>query len=142
MENWQHFSQPEFALGFQYPQTTPQGHIVEKTERQEEGAIRIRFTSKDSYELYFEIAKYDDLSPQIEYQHHKMNLEQRADRFVISELKEIRWMSQPAYEYSIKWRQGTRIVMLIEADKATYRILYDPYSPLNVQVLSTMQWSY
>jgi hypothetical protein len=142
MQNWPHFSNPEFALGFQYPQSTPHGHIVEKVERREEGAIRIHFTSKDSRELYFEISKYDHLSPQVEYQRHKENLETRPEQFVVSELKEIRWMSQPAYEYSFRWSQGARIVILIEADNTTYRVIYDPYSPLNVQILSTLQWRY
>ena len=119
MQNWPHFSNPEFALGFQYPQTTTQGHSIEKAEQRDEGAIRIHFTSKDSRELYFEITKYDDLSPQVEYQRHKENLEKRPDQFVVSELREIRWMSQPAYEYSIRWPRGTRTVMLIEDDRAT-----------------------
>jgi hypothetical protein len=142
MHNWPHFSYPEFALGFQYPQSTPHGHILEKEERREEGVIRVHFTSKDSRELYFEISKYNDLSPQAEYQRHKENLEARLEQFVVSELREIRWMSQPAYEYSLKWPRGTRTVTLIEADGATYRILYDPSSPLNIQVLSTLRWTY
>ena len=142
MQNWQHFVYPGFALGFRYPQTTPQGHIVEKVESQGDEAIRVQFISKDSRELYFELTKYIDLSPQAEYQRHKESLEKRPDRFIVSELKEIRWLSQPAYEYSLKWKQGTRTVRLIEADNVTYRILYDPYSPLTVQVLSTVQWTY
>jgi hypothetical protein len=142
MQNWQHFANPRFALGFMYPSLTPQGHIVERAERQGDEVIRVHFTSKDSHELYFEMAKYINLSPPVEYQRHKESLEKRPDRFIVSELKEIRWLSQSAYEYSLKWKQGTRTVRLIEADNVTYRILYDPYSPLNVQVLSTVQWTY
>ena len=110
-------------------------------ERQEAEAIRVHFTSKNSHELYFELTKYIDLSPPIEYQHHKESLEKRFDPFSISDLKEIRWMAQPAYKYSFKWKQGARIVRLIETENATYRILYDPSSPLNAQILSTLQWT-
>jgi hypothetical protein len=142
MQNWQHFVYPGFALGFRYPQTTAQGHIVEKVESQMDEAIRVHFTSKDSHELYFEITKYINLPAQVEYQEHKEYLENRSGTYVVSDLKEIRWMSQRAYEYSVKWQQGRRVVILMEADNATYRILYDPNSPLNVQVLSTIQWTY
>src|SRR5262245_57067768 len=104
MQNWQHFVYPGFALGFRYPQITSQGHIVEKVETQDEGRIRVHFTSKESHELYFEITKYIDLLPaQVEYQNHKKYLENRSDEYMVSELKEIRWMSQTAYEYSIHW---------------------------------------
>ena len=142
MQNWQHFVYPGFALGFKYPQITPQGHLVEKVETQSEERIRVHFMSKESRELYFEITKYIGLPAQAEYQNHKEYLENRPEGHIVSDLREIRWMSQTAYEYSIKWRQGTRIVMLIETDNTTYRVLYDPDSPLNVQVLSTLQWTY
>ena len=142
MQNWQHFIYPGFALGFRYPKITPQGHLVEKVERDDDKVIRVHFTSKESHELYFELTKYLDLPPQAEYQNHKDYLENRPDAYVVSDLREIRWMSQIAYEYSIKWREGARIVRLIETDAATYRLLYDPKSPLNVQILSTIQWTY
>lgn len=142
MQNWQHFSDPRFELGFQYPPTTPQGHIVERAESPEAAAIRIHFKSKDSRELYFEITKHSNLPAPVEHEQHKESLVKRPGGFVVSDLKEIRWMSQPAYEYSLKWHMGARVVILIEVDKSTYRILYDPYSPLNVQILSTVQWTY
>lgn len=141
MQNWQHFVDTRFALGFRYPPTTPQGHPVEKTESQKDDVVRVHFTSKNSQELYFEVTKYFGLPAQVEYQQHKKSLEERTEEFVVSDLKEILWMSQPAYEYSIKWDNSARAVILLETDQATYRILYDPYSPLNIQILSTLQWT-
>jgi hypothetical protein len=142
MQDWLHFSDPRFALGFQYPEITHQGHFVEWTESKEDDFVRVLFRSKDSREVYFEITKYQDLSAQLEYQQHKDNLEKRPEGFAVTDLKEIRWMSQPAYEYSIKWSQAARVARLIETENNTYRILYDPYSPLNVQILLTLQWKY
>lgn len=142
MQNWKHFTDSRFALGFQYPEITPQGHSVQSTENQETELVRVHFRSKDSAEVYFEITKYQNLSAQMEYQRHKEDLEKRPEGFVLTELKEIRWMSQPAYEYFIKWSKARRVVMLVEADNSTYRVLYDPNSPLNVRILSTIQWRY
>ena len=129
-------------LGFQYPETTPQGHFVEVTENQEENIVRAHFRSKDSHEVYFEITKYPNLSAQMEYERHKENLEKKPERVVVTDLKEIRCMVQTAYEYSLRWSRGSRIIRLIEIENVTYRILYDPKSHLNVQMLSTLRWKY
>lgn len=142
MQDWLHFSDPRFALGFQYPEITHQGHFVERTESEEKDIVRVHFRSKDSREVYFEITKYQNLSAQLEYQRDKENLEKLPEGFVVAALREIRWMSQPTYEYSIKWSQVARVARLIEDESTTYRILYDPYSPLNVRILSTLQWRY
>lgn len=142
MQDWLHFTDLRFGLGFQYPEITHQGHFVEWTESEEKDFVRVHFRSKDSREVYFEITNYQDLSAQMEYQRHKENLEKRPEGFSVTDLKAIRWMSQPAYEYSIKWSQAARVAMLIEAENITYRILYDPYSPVNVQILLTLQWRY
>ena len=142
MQNWQHFTDSRFMLGFQYPQITPQGKPVELAENDVQEKVRVHITSKDSREVYFEITKYQDLSAQMEYERHKQNLEQRPEEFVVTDLREIHWMSQRAYEYLVRWSQGSRIVRLIEDENVTYRLLYDPKSPLNTQILLTVQWKY
>jgi hypothetical protein len=142
MQNWQDFADSRFALRFQYPKVTPQGHLVEMAESQAKDMVRIHFTSKDSREVYFEITQYYDFSAKMEYQRHKENLEKRPEEFVVTGLKEIPWMSQRAYEYSLDWSQATRVVRLIEIGDTLYRILYDPQSPLNLRILSTIQWRY
>ena len=115
--------------------------MIDRGEIQEDESVRVLFASRDGRELYFEITKYFDLPVQVEYKRHKESLKKRLEQFSTSDLKEIRWMSQPAYEYSFKWNHGARIVRLIETENATYRILYDPKSPLNAQILSTIQWT-
>ena len=142
MQGWLHFTDPRFALGFEYPEITNHGHLVEWTESEEKDIVRVHFRSKDSREVYFEITKYQDLSAQMEYVRHKENLEKRPEGFAVTDLKEIHWMSQPAYEYSVRWSKGSRIVRLLETDNSTYRFLYDPYSPLNFQILLTLRWRY
>lgn len=142
MKNWQHFTDSRFALRFQYPKVTPQGHLVEKAESQAQDRIRVHFTSKDSREVYFEITKYHNISAQMEYHEHKESLEKRPEGFLVSGLKEICWMSQRAYEYSIEWSQAARVVRLIEIGDSIYRVLYDPGSPLNLRILYTLKWMY
>lgn len=101
-QDWVHFTDSRIALALQYPKVTPQGTPVEVDENQDEDTIRLHFRSTGSREVYFEITKYQDLSPQMEYEQHKENLERRPEKFILTDLREIHWMSQPAYEYSIR----------------------------------------
>jgi len=141
MQDWHLFKDSRFSLQFRYPPNTPQGYFVNKSESQQDDALRVHFVARDSQELYFEVTKYPAFLAQVEYQQHKADLEKRLDEFRITELKKITWKSLPAYEYSFEWSRGTRSVILFERNGATYRILYDPRSPLNNQVLSTLEWT-
>ena len=140
IECWHLFTDPRFKLRFNYPATTPEGHAVEKVEEQHDDAVRIHLSSRDSQELYFEVTKYPDLIAREEYERHKAYLEQRfaGFDFAIGELQETSLASRPAHTYTFRWRDAERTVMLIHKDGATYRIIYDPRSPLNAQVLSTV----
>ena len=140
MESWQLFTDPRFELRFHYPATTPQGHSVEKTEDQHDDVLRVHLVSRDSQELYFEVVEYPNLLPREEYEQHRAYLEQRFDDLAITELQETSLALLPAYAYSFKWDQGERAVLLIPKDQATYRVIYDPRSPLNAQVLSTTEF--
>ena len=139
IENWQLFTDRRFELTFHYPATTPRGHAVEKTAGQQDDVLRVHLVSRDSQELYFEVVKYPHLLPREEYEQHSAYLEQRFDDLAITELQETRLALQPAYEYAFAWGQGERAVLLIHKDQATYRVIYDPHSPLNSQVLSTIE---
>ena len=47
--------------------------------------------------------------------------------------------SQELYFEIVKFLKE-RVVTLVQRDRATYRIIYDPNSPINVQVLSTIEF--
>jgi hypothetical protein len=140
IDDWQQFKDSRFSLRFKVPERTPQGRFVNKTESEQGDPIRVHFISQNSKELYFEVTKYERLSAQTEYQQHRANLEKRFSEFFITELKEMNWKSHSAYEYSFEWEQGKRSVILVGRNTDVYRFLYDPRSPLNLQILSTVEW--
>jgi hypothetical protein len=138
MERWVLFSDPNFQLRFSYPAPTPQGHPVEKLEDRRDDAVRVHLSSEGSQELYFEVVRFRDLAPQAEYERHKVALGQRSDGVTITELSETRLNSLPAYTYSFKWPHRQRAAILIPKDQDTYRVIYDPLSPLNADILSSV----
>ena len=140
MESWQVFDDPRFTLQFKYPSMAANGEPVERVETQFEGVLRVHVLSPTSCEIYFEVSKYEALSAEGEYVHHKADLLRQFHPLTISEMKPVICASLPAYEYTFGWDQGERTVILLERGGATYRILYNPRFPVNLQILSTMEW--
>jgi hypothetical protein len=140
-ENWQLFADPRFQLRFKYPATTAQGHVVESIEEQSSDFTRVHLVSRDSEEVYFEVRRYHNLLSQDEYQRHRAYLEKRfeLDGFTITELTDHTVGMSPAYLYSFQWDGKQRVAILIRQAQVTYRIIYDPHSPVNTQILSTIE---
>jgi hypothetical protein len=79
--------------------------------------------------------------PDDEYQRHKAYLEKRLalDGFAIIELTDQMLGMLPACQYSFRWDDKQRVAILIQENEVTYRIIYDPRSPINAQILSTIE---
>ena len=129
-------------MEFSYPAVTPQGHAVERTEeriRDHRGDLeRIHLTSRESRELYLEVVRFRDLAPQDEYLRHRPHLEQRFGADSVTELTETSLREWPAWAYAFRWDDGERSVLLLQVDGGTYRIIYDPRSELNAEVIATL----
>ena len=135
---WQQFAHPAFRLRFSYPTVTPQGRVVDRADDQRDDTVRVHLTARDSQELYVEVSHFPNLSPQQEYTRHRAYLEQRFGAGAITDLTEASLGRWPAWAYAFHWDQGERSVLLLPMDGDTYRIIYDPRSPLTTQVLATV----
>lgn len=142
MKNWKTFADPRFQLRFRYPAVTPQGNMVELEEEETSDFVRVHFISRDSQEVYFEVRRYRDLSPHDDYQQHRAYLEKQFEdeRFTITELTDDSIAGSTAQQYSFQWDGKQRVAILIHHDPATYRIIYDPVSPINRQILSSVKF--
>jgi phenylpropionate dioxygenase-like ring-hydroxylating dioxygenase large terminal subunit len=141
MENWQTFTDPRFQLRFRYPAVAPNDHMVEMIEQETSDFSRVHLISRDSQEVYFEVRRHRDLLPQEEYRQHRAYLEKRFEEqgFRITELTDRRIGESVAHQYSFQWDEKQRVAILIQQDRITYRIIYDPTSPINIQMLSSME---
>ena len=129
-------------MEFSYPAVTPKGHAVERTEERTEDhrgdMERVHLTSRDSRELYVEVVRFRELAPQDEYLHHRPYLEQRFGADSVTALAETSLREWPAWAYAFRWNEGERSVLLLQVASDTYRIIYDPRSELNAQVIATL----
>lgn len=140
MENWRLFADPRFELQFMYPATTPQGWRVEMAEGKQGGVLRVHLTSPGSQELYFEVTEYAGLSAVGEYRQHTQALAKQYSELEVTELRATSLAGLPAYAYLLHWPDRERKVILVEKGEVTYRILYDPQSALNEQLLSSVKF--
>jgi hypothetical protein len=140
--DWQRFTNPRFRLEFSYPSPTPQGHEVERKEQRVDDhrgdMERVHLSSPSSGELYFELARFAGITPQDEYANHRPYLEQRFGPGAVMELSETTLLNRPAWAYGIKSPETERAVLLLHLDGDSYRIIYDPRSALNDQVIATL----
>jgi len=129
---WQTLALPTFALRFQVPDTTPNGHPVEMDE------VRLHFRSSGSNEVYFEVTRHLHVSAQESYARETHFLRERFAEVTVTPLQASTVAEQPAFTFSFRWTEGQRTVVLIEQAAALYRIIYDPRSPYNLEMLATI----
>jgi hypothetical protein len=141
-EDWQRYANPRFRLEFRYPDPTPRSHEVERNEHRihdERGEMeRVHLSSPASGELYFELSRFVGISPQDEYASHRPFLEERFGAGAVTELAETTLLERRAWRYRIRWPEAERVVLLLPLDGDTYRVIYDPRSDLNQEVVATL----
>jgi hypothetical protein len=139
---WQRFRRPGFRVEFSYPAVTPQGHGAERVEEQavdHRGDIeRVHISSREGGELYVEVVRFRELAPQDEYLRHRSYLERRVGADAVTELTETTLQGRPAWAYGFRWDEGERSVLSLQVASDTYRVIYDPRSELNAEVLATL----
>ena len=140
MENWLLFDDSRFDLQFSYPARATDGELVERAEIEQADMLRVHILSPKSREVYFEVSKFEGLTAEAEYRRHKEYLPAQFQSLTISKLRETLWASLRAYEYEFEWELGKRKVFLIEQGDVLYRVLYNPRFPVNLQILSTVEW--
>jgi hypothetical protein len=136
--DWRRFEHPGLNVVFSYPEVTPTGQRVERRDDE----ARVHLMTSDRRELYFEVARFSNLTPQDEYEQHRPYLEQRFGDRSVSALSETTLAQGRAWRYDFGGPEGEgrleRSALLVEVAPDTYRIIYDPRSELNQRVLDTV----
>jgi hypothetical protein len=140
IDSWQTFAHPEFALRFRFPITTPQGQSIEIRESEDEEIRRVHLITEDRQAVYVEITYYANLPAQQAYDRFKRELEQAEEAAHIDELKTVAFGGLPAFEFNFKRGELERAVVLVPRQQALYRLLYNPQSSLNRQILGTVEF--
>jgi hypothetical protein len=138
---WRRLAQRGFGVDLRYPAVTPQGHDVERSEERandHRGDLeRVHLRSPASGEVYVEVVRFRGLTPEQEYSRHRPSLERRSGAGSVTALSETTVQGRPARAYAFRWDDGERAVLLVQVGDDTYRVIHDPRSPLNAEILAT-----
>ncbi len=110
------------------------------TIREDQTSTRRHLRSAGSDEVYFEVTRYTGLTASEEYRVHSGYLQGRFRKLAITTLEEEPIGAQPAWRYRFEWDGGARAVVLAERGPETYRIIYNPRSKLNEEILGTVRF--
>ena len=64
---WTRLAKPGFLFEFSYPDPTPDGQAVVRDEQPFREYARVHLSSPDRRELYLEVVRFDDITPEDEY---------------------------------------------------------------------------
>lgn len=128
----------QLAVSLQYPDPTPLGSSVSINEKVTAVSYRIHLISDASNEVYFEVGYYPTLSLAEAMTHFKQELVAQTQEVVIGEAVDIMFGAYAGCRFSVRWPEKKRVITFFVRDGATYRVIYNPASPLNGQILATL----
>lgn len=138
MTEWMTFSNPQLFITLQYPQPTPLGHEVNIVEKSSAISYRIHLLTEASSEIYFEVGRYHTLPLTEAMDLFQTELKQYNKQVEISPVAATTFAAKPAHRLTARWPEKERIITFIELDEIVHRIIYDPASVINHQILETL----
>jgi hypothetical protein len=135
---WLTFSDSKLAITFRYPETTPEGQPVRIEEKIVEASSRFHLRSADDREVYFEIGRYWQLSDGEVYRRFRQDIETRLAGLQVDEPSPTLVAGRPAARLAFRWAGKERVALFLEEPPGSYRVIYDPRSVVNREMLDTL----
>lgn len=144
MSNPESIVNEDYGYAVSLPTTTPNGQKVTILSGEHSGVHILHAESPDQSELYFEVAAYQailDHAALVKEQQEHLGA-QSAD----GKLTEMTWETLASHTGTtfdfggtLQGRWKERRFLFLDGLSRTYRVVYDPTSPLNVQTLRALK---
>ena len=138
MANWITYANPQLSMTLQYPNPTPLGHPVNISEKSSNISYRIHLISDESSEVYFEIGRYHTLPIRDAVNLFQKELKENISQVQIGQVEATTFATRSAYRLTARWPEKERTVTFFDLEGIVYRIIYDPTSAINHQILETL----
>ncbi len=140
MPAWNTITDRKHDFSFRVPAETPLRQEVRVDRSEEEGIHRVHVYSPDRSELYFEVVSYPGhIDHQQALQAQKSYLREQFVEPVIGATAPGTFQSLPRSKFAFQAGEITREFLYVDSAVRTYRIIRNPASALNDQVLSTFR---
>jgi len=140
MEDWISYAHQNFSAKLKYPNPTLQGSLVSINEITGNESFRAHFVSEGSDEVYLEIGQYSNLPVEQAIDDFLKDVSARIEGLEKSEIETLTFANYLAHRFSIRWPGKERVILFIEMDDSLYRIIHDPTSMINKQILESIEF--
>jgi hypothetical protein len=141
MKEWTTYSNPQLSVTLKYPQPTPLGHSVKIVEKSSNISYRIHLLTDDSSEIYFEIGRYLTLPIKEAVNLFQTELKATNSEVDTSPVEATTFAAKPAYRLTARWPEKERSITFVDLEGVVCRIIYDPASAVNQQILETLSFN-
>jgi hypothetical protein len=125
---------------FQIPEVTAKAQTIEITRDTHKGMIRVHAHTPDLYELYFEVVSYPErLDHQELIEKQKPFIEKKFTNVRFSEVNTSTFKKFQTAEFTFESDEKTRRFIYIKDATRSYRVILNPLSNLNVDVLNSLE---
>lgn len=132
-EGWREFDVASLGITFRYPQQAG-GEPIEMDD------FRAHFRTMKGTAAYFEVSRHTGLTVQELYDRETAGIRRRDADVRISEQVPARFAGQDAVRFTVTFPDRERIFTLIPRGERVYRVIYDPRSRINHEVVETMRF--
>lgn len=121
------------GIRLRYPVVSPEGQAIDVDQ------LRVHARTRGSREIYFEVSKEHGVTARQRYDRERQALERAPVAPQISELTPTTAAGREAYRFTATWPDRERVFTLIEKGGVLYRTVHDPGSPINEQIVATLE---
>jgi len=130
--NWLSFSAPGLGLSLHYPGAAADGELVEMDD------FRAHFRTMNSPQVYFEVSRHTGVSSTELYRRETAAIRRASPDARVSDAASVSFAGCDAQQFTVTFPDKERVFTLIERDGRVYRVIYDPRSPVNGDIISTI----
>jgi hypothetical protein len=141
LSSWSTHSDRDHHFSLRYPEEIS-GEPVTTRHTEENGLHRVHLQSLDQSELYFEVVSYDqtvDHQQGIQKQRNDLSERSPDGTFTAEVEQDVGSIMANGFDFEgfLEGRWKVRRFLYLDGPDRTYRIVFDPTSELNVEVLGT-----
>lgn len=135
------FVSEEIAVQLNYPNPTPAGNPVIIHHPPSNTSTRAHLISANSEEVYFEVSRYNSHSLQDALTRFQEELLANNPDVILNPTHQTEVKGHPSHQFTAIWPTKGRLITFIQHPHALYRIIYNPRSPLNKQILASLTFT-
>jgi len=132
---WQDFSIPNMGLRLRYPQHATDGEPVEMDD------VRAHFRTMDSTQVYFEVSRHTGTTARDLIARETGVIRRAEPKVQITEPAPILFAGHDALRFTVTFPDRERIFTIVERGAYVYRVVYDPRSPINEEIVETVEFT-